>query len=93
MPLPQLHTAHDVASAMQVSEWWVREQAKKGRVSAVKVAGTWRFTDHQYTQLVELHTTTPGPRPELDVIPRRQPRTEPTALVLVPRLPRRASGQ
>ncbi|MFJ9889843.1 hypothetical protein ACIQRW_28865 [Streptomyces sp. NPDC091287] len=90
--LPSLHTPEDVAESLHVSAWWVREQARKGHVHAVKVAGAWRFTDAQYQELLELHTTTPVPA-VADVIPRRQRRTEqPAELRLVARLPKRAAG-
>ncbi|MFS0694333.1 hypothetical protein [Streptomyces nitrosporeus] len=95
MTLPQLHTPKDIADALQVSTWWVREQAKKGLVAGVKVAGAWRFTDLQYQQLVALHTTTVTAS-EPATIPRRQRSADaaPQApLALVPRLPRRALGQ
>ncbi|MFE3400747.1 DNA-binding protein [Streptomyces anulatus] len=90
--LPSLHTPEDVAESLRVSAWWVREQARKGNVHAVKVAGAWRFTDAQYQELLELHTTTPAVT--ADVKPRRQRRTEHPApeLRLVARLPKRAAS-
>jgi hypothetical protein len=93
MSLPTLHTSEDVATALQVSAWWVREQAKAKRVPAVKVAGAWRFTDHQFQLLVDLHTTTQEIAPAAEVNPRRRADSSPPALALVPRLPRRAAGQ
>ncbi|MFD4000889.1 helix-turn-helix domain-containing protein [Streptomyces rubiginosohelvolus] len=91
--LPSLHTPEDVAESLHVSAWWVREQARKGRVHAVKVAGAWRFTDAQYQELLDLHTTTPAPA-GTDVNSRRERRTDQPApeLRLVARLPKRAAG-
>ncbi|MGW1813320.1 helix-turn-helix domain-containing protein [Streptomyces sp. NPDC002125] len=93
MALPSLHTPKDVADALKVSAWWVREQAKAGHVPAVKIAGTWRFTDHQVQLLVDLHTTTPETAPAVEVTPRRRADSPAPALALVPRIPRRAAGQ
>ncbi|MFC9247790.1 DNA-binding protein [Streptomyces sp. NPDC057136] len=90
--LPQLHTPEAIADSLQVSTWWVKEQARKGRVDAVKAAGAWRFTDEQYAQLLALHTTTAVPE-EPDVIAqRRRPAAPAATLQLVARLPRRQAA-
>ncbi|MFE4330135.1 DNA-binding protein [Streptomyces sp. NPDC056831] len=91
-PLPTLHKPEAVADSLSVSTWWVKEQARKGRVDAVKVAGAWRFTDEQYAQLVQLHTT-PAVDQAVATIPRRS-RSNGTAapLQLVAKLPRRVAN-
>ncbi|MEV7953689.1 DNA-binding protein [Streptomyces sp. NPDC087532] len=90
--LPTLHTPKAVADSLQVSTWWVKEQARKSRVDAVKVGGAWRFTDEQYAQLVQLHTM-PAVDQAATTIPRRS-RSNGTAapLQLVAKLPRRVAN-
>lgn len=92
--LPSLHTPQDIAKSLSVSAWWVKEQARKGRVSAVKAAGAWRFTDAQYEQLLALHTTeaTPPTPDTPDVIARRRKPSPPAAQQLVARIPRRQTS-
>lgn len=88
--LPQLHTAADVADALQVSPWWVKEQARLGRIKAAKVAGSWRFTAAQVEQLLRLNAgDVRAPAPET-IAPRRKRATENAPLRLVAKLPRRA---
>jgi hypothetical protein len=89
--LPILHTPEAVADSLQVSAWWVKEQARKGRVDAVKAAGAWRFTDEQYAQLVQLHTI-PAADQAATTIPRRSRSNGTAPLQLVAKLPRRAAN-
>ncbi|WP_406420863.1 hypothetical protein [Streptomyces sp. NBC_00842] len=92
--LPSLHTPEDIAESLKVSAWWVKEQARKGRVAAVKAAGAWRFTDEQYEQLLALHTTAamPSTPDALDVIPLRRKPSPSAAQQLVARIPRRQTS-
>lgn len=91
--LPRLYTPEEVAAALRVSPWWVRDQARKGRISASKVGGAWRFTADQYHQLVAASAT-----PVIAPTPARSSRStaqpyyaDSTAPVvsLTPRTPRR----
>lgn len=42
MALPRLYTPEQVADALGVSAWWVREQARKGAITGTRVGGAWR---------------------------------------------------
>ena len=54
MTLPRLFfTVSEVAEAVGVSKYWLREQARTGRISAGFAAGAWRFSSHQVDALVE----------------------------------------
>ncbi|MFD7860939.1 helix-turn-helix domain-containing protein [Streptomyces sp. NPDC059783] len=89
--LPRLHTADDVAEALQVSPWWVKEQARRGRIAALKVGGAWRFTAAQVDQIIQMSVAEPSePAPE-PAAPRRTRNESPQPpLQLVAKLPRRA---
>ncbi|MFM9654991.1 MULTISPECIES: helix-turn-helix domain-containing protein [Streptomyces] len=54
MTLPRLFfTVAEVAEAVGVSRYWLREQARTGRISAGFAAGAWRFSGPQLDALVE----------------------------------------
>lgn len=75
MSLPVIYTPEELAAALKLdSTWWIREQIRRGRVAATKVAGTWRFTETQAAELIRLATVAPALR--TDTIPARK-RTEP----------------
>ncbi|MFC8008880.1 helix-turn-helix domain-containing protein [Streptomyces cinereoruber] len=50
--LPRLHRPEEVAEALGLSAWWVKDQARKGLIPATRVGGSWRFTAAQYQQIV-----------------------------------------
>ncbi|MGX9921750.1 DNA-binding protein [Streptomyces sp. NPDC002248] len=94
--LPKLHTADEVADALGVSAWWVQEQARRERVPVTRAAGSYRFTDRQFQQLLALLEQPAAPPVTRTTAGRRAPaaRTDaaaPTAPVvrLVARTPRR----
>lgn len=73
MSLPVIYTPEELATALKLdSDWWIREQIRRGRCEAVKVAGTWRLTEKQAADLIRLHTTTVTSQP--DTIPARRRR-------------------
>ncbi|MFF7365847.1 helix-turn-helix domain-containing protein [Streptomyces sp. NPDC008125] len=88
--LPRLFTPEDVADALQVSAWWVRDQARRKRVDATKVGGSWRFTRAQFDQLL-IHHASPAV-PESTAPPRRSQSAPSQPPLLVPRLPGRMRG-
>lgn len=54
MTLPRLFfTVAEVSEAVGVSKYWLREQARTGRISAGFAAGAWRFSGPQVDALVE----------------------------------------
>jgi len=68
MSLPETYTVAQVAQAMQCSEWFVREQVKKGIVRPIRLGSNgqrapMRFTDeHIETMLRAMTPTAPTPR-------------------------------
>jgi predicted site-specific integrase-resolvase len=63
MSLPNTYTVAEVAASLGVSEWWVRDQSKKGTVVPLRVGthrhARMRFTDEHVAQLVA--SLTPAP--------------------------------
>ncbi|MFI1466186.1 helix-turn-helix domain-containing protein [Streptomyces wuyuanensis] len=93
--LPQLHSAADVAQALGCSEWWVKEQARRGRIPFTKPAGSYRFTDEHFAEIMRIFESRPAQTNSAAVpaapAPRRRAVT--TAVAVAPlkaRTPRRA---
>ncbi|WP_326549914.1 helix-turn-helix domain-containing protein [Micromonospora sp. NBC_01813] len=49
-----LHRPAEVARILRCSEWWVKEQARKGRIPFSWIGGSYRFTDEHITEIVRL---------------------------------------
>lgn len=78
MSLPVIYTPEELAAALKLdSDWWIREQIRKGRCEATKVAGTWRFTEKQAAELIRLHAVAAAPKAPATVPARRQRGPEP----------------
>ncbi|MEV6757303.1 helix-turn-helix domain-containing protein [Streptomyces sp. NPDC051214] len=58
--LPQLYRPSEIAEALGVSEWWVKEQARQGRIPFTKPAGSYRFTAEHFAEIVRLFEERPG---------------------------------
>ncbi|MFE9842507.1 helix-turn-helix domain-containing protein [Streptomyces goshikiensis] len=62
-PLPHLYNPADVANALGKSEWWVKEQARNGRIPYTKPGRAYRFTAEQFAEILRLFAEGPtGPR-------------------------------
>lgn len=57
--LPQLHSAADVANALGCSEWWVKEQARRGRIPFTKPGGSYRFTAEHFMEIMRIFESRP----------------------------------
>ncbi len=57
--LPQLHSAADVAQALGCSEWWVKEQARRGRIPFTKPGGSYRFTAEHFAEIMRIFESRP----------------------------------
>jgi len=57
--LPQLHSAADVAQALGCSEWWVKEQARRGRIPFTKPGGSYRFTVEHFVEIMRIFESRP----------------------------------
>jgi excisionase family DNA binding protein len=94
--LPPVYSAAEIASALRCSEWWVKEQARKGRIPFTKPGGTYRFTAEHFAEIVRIfefqasggslntpRASTPAPR-------RQTPAAPAPTVRLKARTPRRA---
>lgn len=90
MTLPELHHPKKVAAALGVSAWWLKDQARKQRIGAVKVAGSWRFTDDHVAQLIAESEIQPKPEETETTRSRARPHAPGAEQVLTARRPRRA---
>ncbi|RST04994.1 helix-turn-helix domain-containing protein [Streptomyces sp. WAC05950] len=59
-PLPHLYYPADVASALGKSEWWVKEQARNGRIPYTKPGRAYRFTAEQFAEIISLFAEGPS---------------------------------
>lgn len=57
--LPRLHTPDEVAEALGVSGWWVREQARQHRIPFTKVGGAYRFSAQHVTEIIRIFEDRP----------------------------------
>ncbi|MFG2130658.1 helix-turn-helix domain-containing protein [Streptomyces sp. NPDC048751] len=57
--LPQLYSAADVAQALRCSEWWVKEQARRGRIPFTKPGGSYRFTAEHVAEITRIFESRP----------------------------------
>ena len=48
------YTAAEVASALRCSAWWVKDQARRGRIPYCWVATSYRFTDEHMAEIQRL---------------------------------------
>lgn len=91
--LPHLFRPSEIAEALGVSEWWVKEQARRGRIPCTRPAGAYRFTAEHFAEIVELFEERPKRHPKAVAVggaPRnRQTRSPKTSTRLVARPPRR----
>lgn len=59
-PLPPVYLPRDVASALHCSEWWVKEQARRGRIPFSKVGGGYRFTAEHFAEIMRIFESRPA---------------------------------
>ncbi|MCX4787661.1 DNA-binding protein [Streptomyces sp. NBC_01221] len=95
--LPHLYRAAAVAEALGCSEWWVKEQARRGRISFIRTGGGYRFTAEHYAEILRVFEERPArgqtSAPERAPAPRsRRTQAVPVAATrLQAKRPRRAS--
>lgn len=58
--LPPLFYPADVAKALRMSEWWVKEQARRGRIPFTKPGRAYRFTAEQFAEIVRMYEARPA---------------------------------
>ncbi|WP_084704147.1 helix-turn-helix domain-containing protein [Phaeacidiphilus oryzae] len=69
--LPPVYSAAEVAAALRCSEWWVKEQARKGCIPFTKPGGTYRFTAEHVAEILRIYE---GGAPSLPAAPESTPR-------------------
>lgn len=93
--LPPVYLPSDIAKALHCSEWWVKEQARKGRIPFTKAAGSYRFTAEHFAEIMRIFESRPAERHDAPVpakqAPRRRAATTAASITsLKARTPRRA---
>jgi hypothetical protein len=96
---PKLLKPRDVAKALGCSDWWVKEQARKGRIPFSWIGGSYRFTHEHLDEIIRAFEHRPVVMPTATspaasgqtAAHKRQPRTAsaPTSRLRA-RTPRRA---
>ncbi|GHF27830.1 hypothetical protein GCM10018790_01500 [Kitasatospora xanthocidica] len=98
--LPPLHRPADIAKAIGMSEWWVKEQARRGRIPFTKPGRAYRFTAEQFAEIVRMYEVRPvavaGPQTRVAAVavlkkPVRDPQPTRSGVRLQARVPRRAA--
>lgn len=78
--LPHLFRPAAIAEALGVSEWWVKEQARRGHIPCTRPAGAYRFTAEHFAEIVRLFEERPTRHPQAaDVVPVQRARRHRTA--------------
>ncbi|MER7172627.1 helix-turn-helix domain-containing protein [Streptomyces mesophilus] len=62
--LVRLYRPAEVAEALGCSEWWVKEQARKGRIPFTRAGGCYRFTAEHYEEIIRVFEERPLRRAE-----------------------------
>ena len=58
-PLPPVYLPRDIAKALHCSEWWVKEQARRGRIPFSKPGGSYRFTAEHFAEIMRIFESRP----------------------------------
>lgn len=87
----------DVAKQLRCSEWWIKEQARRGRIPFSWIGGSYLFTAEHIAEIVLLFERRPAdPTSMTGSLPAAHPRSTGTRRQPHPRLkartPRRARG-
>ncbi|MGY1499835.1 DNA-binding protein [Streptomyces sp. QTS52] len=95
--LPPVYLPSDIAKALHCSEWWVKEQARRGRIPFTKPAGSYRFTAEHFAEIMRIFESRPAerhdaPAPAEQASRRRATTTAASVTSLKARTPRRARG-
>ncbi len=94
-PLPPVYLPRHIAKALHCSEWWVKEQARRGRIPFSKIGGRYRFTAEHFAEIMRIFESRPAESGStVTAATPAQPRQAAQAAAVVTRLkartPRRA---
>ena len=92
--LPPVYRPAEAAKVLRCTEWWLKEQARKGRVPYAWIGGSYAFTADHLTEIIQLFEQRPVNVSEpvaraATTRPRRVPRVVKTTARLEARTPRR----
>jgi hypothetical protein len=59
-PLSPVYLPRDIAKALHCSEWWVKEQARRGRIPFSKPGGRYRFTAEHFAEIMRIFESRPA---------------------------------
>jgi hypothetical protein len=59
-PLPPVYLPRDIAKALHCSEWWVKEQARRGRIPFSKPGGRYRFSAEHFAEIMRIFESRPA---------------------------------
>ncbi|MEU7313071.1 helix-turn-helix domain-containing protein [Streptomyces sp. NPDC007083] len=93
--LPRLFKAAEVAKVLDCSEWWVKEQARRGRIPFIKSGSGYRFTESHIGEILSILEQRPEPSNEQSVhtaVRRSRPTEGHLVTPLRARPPRRKRG-
>jgi hypothetical protein len=92
--LPPVYLPSDIAKALHCSEWWVKEQARRGRIPFTKPGGSYRFTAEHFAEIMRIFESRPAESrdaaPAAQAPRRRTAATAVSTTSLKARTPRRA---
>ncbi|MDH6586258.1 excisionase family DNA binding protein [Streptomyces sp. SAI-133] len=60
-PLPKSYSAAEVAKALDCSEWWVKEQARRRRIPFLRSGSGYRFTRSHVEEIFHILEERPNP--------------------------------
>jgi excisionase family DNA binding protein len=60
-PLPKSYSAAEVAAALDCSEWWVKEQARRRRIPFLRSGSGYRFTRSHVEEIFHILEERPEP--------------------------------
>jgi hypothetical protein len=70
---PAYYRPADVAALLRCSAWWVKEQARRGRIPYSWIGGGYLFTDEHVAEIVRLFERRPAQPPAVTApLPRHQ---------------------
>lgn len=76
--IPEFYLPAEVAKMLRCSEWWVKEQARRGRIPFCWIGGGYRFLPEHLTEIVQMferRTGGPSPTPPASAPRRKTGRT------------------
>lgn len=58
-PADDVYSPAEVAKRLRVSEWWLKEQARRGRIPFTWLGGSYKFTPEHVKEIIHLFEVWP----------------------------------